>query len=157
MYGFLDIEATTLNMGVTVSFREKLSWLSLGGITVAFGPYFFMVVVLQRTPISLRSGDAAGILTAVLILTCVMTVATILVALSKVRDAQAPSDERDVRIAGRAVAFAYPVLLAGVFAALATLFFGAGQAVLINAVLAAIVVGELTRCVIEIVGYRTRG
>jgi hypothetical protein len=84
-------------------------------------------------------------------------VATIIVALSNVRDAQAPSDERDQTISRRAVAFAYPVLLAAVFLALGTLFFGANQATLINVVLGAIVLGEMTRCVAEIVGYRTRG
>jgi TRAP-type C4-dicarboxylate transport system permease large subunit len=157
MFRFVDIVRTALNMGVAMSFREKLSWVSLGGITVAYGPYFFIVLALQRTPTSLGAADAAGILTAVLVLTCLMTVATIIVAITNVRDAQAPSDERDVRIAGRAVAFAYPVLLAGVFAALATLFFGANQAMLINAILAAVVLGELTRCIFEIVGYRTRG
>ena len=82
-----------------MSFREKLSWVSLGGIAVAYGPYFFIVLALQRTPTSLGAADAAGILTAVLVLTCLMTVATIIVAITNVRDAQAPSDERDVRIA----------------------------------------------------------
>jgi hypothetical protein len=138
-------------------FREKISWLSLGGIAVAFGPYFYMLLARADVPASLWPVDAALLLIAVTVLACIMTVATIIVALSNVRDAQAPSDERDQNISRRAVAFAYPVLLAAVFLALGTLFFGANQATLINAVLGAIVLAEMTRCVAEIVGYRTRG
>ena len=140
-----------------MAFREKMSWLSLGGILLAFGPYFFSLAMLGQSPIALTAARAATFLGVMLVLVCGMVVASIAVALSNLRDAQAPSDERDRLIARRAVAIAYPVLLTAIFAALATLFFGAGQAVLINAILGAIVIGELTRCSVEIAGYRARG
>jgi hypothetical protein len=157
MSGLLDIATVGQITEVVMPFREKISWLSLGGIAVAFGPYFYMLLARADVPASLWPVDAALLLIAVTVLACIMTVATIIVALSNVRDAQAPSDERDQNISRRAVAFAYPVLLAAVFLALGTLFFGANQATLINAVLGAIVLAEMTRCVAEIVGYRTRG
>jgi hypothetical protein len=157
MFGLFDIAVGGQITEFVMPFREKISWLSLGGIAVAFGPYFYMVLVRNDVPASLWPVNAALLLGTVIVLTCVMTVATIIVALSNVRDAQAPSDERDQTISRRAVAFAYPVLLAAVFLALGTLFFGANQATLINVVLGAIVLGEMTRCVAEIVGYRTRG
>jgi hypothetical protein len=157
MAGLLDIATVGQITEVVMPFREKISWLSLGGIAVAFGPYFYMLLARADVPASLWPVDAALLLIAVTVLACIMTVATIIVALSNVRDAQAPSDERDQNISRRAVAFAYPVLVAAVFLALGTLFFGANQATLINAVLGAIVLAEMTRCVAEIVGYRTRG
>lgn len=140
-----------------MAFREKMSWLSLGGILLAFGPYFFSLAMLGQPPVALSAARAGPFIGAMLVLVTAMVVASIVVALSNLRDAQAPSDERDLLIARRAAAIAYPVLLTAVFAALATLFFGAGQAVLVNAILGAIVLGELTRCGVEIAGYRARG
>ncbi|MEG3175752.1 hypothetical protein U1872_05885 [Sphingomonas sp. RB3P16] len=140
-----------------MAFREKMSWLSLGGILLAFGPYFFSLTVLGQPPSALSAARAGPFLGVILVLVCAMIVASIAVALSNLRDAQAPSDERDRLIARRAVAISYPVLLTAIFAALATLFFGAGQAVLVNAILGAIVLGELTRCGVEVAGYRARG
>jgi|UPI00053ED856 hypothetical protein len=143
-------------MEIEMPFREKIAWLSAGGILVAFGPYFALVAMRQPTT-ALGPATAAGFLAVIATLVAVMTVASILVALTNLRDAQQPSDERDRAIARRALAFAYPVLLTALFAALATLFLGASLPVLTNAVLGAIVLGELTRCGVEILGYRARG
>ena len=140
-----------------MSFREKMSWLSLAGILVAFGPYFYMVAVIGGSPLTLLPGSATNVLAIVTTLAAIMAIASIVVALSNLRDAQAPSDERDRSIAHGATAYAYPVLLTGVFAALATLLLGYGITMVINTVLAAIVFAEITRCVAEIAGYRARG
>lgn len=140
-----------------MSFREKIAWLSLGGILVAFGPYFAAVAVLRGGPADFGPATAGMWLATVSVLVTIMIIASVMVALTNLREAQVPSDERDREISRRALAFAYPVLLTTLFGALGLLFFGVSQGMLINAVLAAIVLGEVTRCSVEIVGYRFRG
>lgn len=137
-----------------MSFREKISWLSLGGILLAFGPYFVMLVLSGSPPWGLKGMNAAWFIGAVTVLTVVMTAGAIGVAVSNLRDAQRPSDERDRMIARRAAAIAYAILVPALWLALATLFLSPSLAVLVNAILAAIVLAEVARCIAEIAGYR---
>lgn len=137
-----------------MTFREKITWLTLGGLLLAFGPYFFMLAKLGNWPWLIGPASAGLFMTVVILLTIGMTIGSILIALSNVRDAERPSDERDREIARRASSIAYAVLIPALFFALGTLIFGLGQAVLVNAVLAAIVLAELVRCALEIRGYR---
>lgn len=137
-----------------MSFREKIAWLSLGGVLIAFGPYFLSLVFLGAAPWPPSPAGAAQMMLATAVLVVVMTIGAIGVALSNVREAEQPSDERDRGIARRATAIAYPVLITAIFLALGSLFFSANPAVLINAVLAAVVLAETLRCGLEIIGYR---
>lgn len=137
-----------------MAFREKIAWLTLGGLALAFGPYFFMLAMLGNQPWLLGPASAGLFIAVVILLTIGMTIGSILIALSNVRDAERPSDERDREIARRASSIAYAVLIPTLFLALATLLLGLGQAVLVNAILGAIVIAELVRCTIEIRGYR---
>jgi hypothetical protein len=137
-----------------MSFREKISWLSLGGILLAFGPYFATLALSGVPPWALSPVGIAWFIGAVSIIAVVMTIGTIGIALTNLRDAQRPSDERDQMIARRASSIAYAVLAPALWLALATLFVSSSLAVLVNAVLAAIVLAELVRCTAEIAGYR---
>jgi len=137
-----------------MSFREKIAWLTLGGLLLAFAPYFVALALLGKEPWLLGPASAGLFLLVVIVLTIGMTIGSILVALTNVRDAERPSDERDRDIARRASSIAYAVLIPAIFLALATLLLGLGQAVLVNAVLAAVVIAELVRCTTEILGYR---
>lgn len=137
-----------------MAFREKMAWVSLMGILLAFIPYFaFLTSYDGPAPFYplYSSGLLAGI---IVLLTIVVTITAIVAALSNIRDAQAPADERDRRVACRASAVAYSVLLPCLFAALATAFFGWSLTAVANAVLAAIIVAELVRNGLEIAGYR---
>lgn len=138
-----------------MSFREKISWLSLGGILLAFGPYFAMLTLSGPPPWGLNHASAVWFIGAIIVLAAVMTVGAIGVAVSNLRDAQRPSDERDRMIARRAAAIAYAILVPALWLALATLFLSPDLVVLLNAVLAAIVMAEIVRCIAEIAGYRT--
>ena len=137
-----------------MTFREKISWLSLGGILLAFGPYFAALALSGLPPWALSPASAIWFIGAVTVIAVVMTIGTIGIALANLRDAQRPSDERDRMIARRASSIAYAVLAPALWLALATLFLSSNLAVLVNAVLAAIVLAELVRCVAEIAGYR---
>jgi O-antigen/teichoic acid export membrane protein len=137
-----------------MSFREKIAWLTLGGLLLAFGPYFGTLLLLGKQPWLLGPAGIGLFLIVVTALMIVMTIGGIAIAFTNIRDAERPSDERDRHIARRASAIAYAVLIPALFLALGTLVFGVGQTLLVNAVLAAIVIAELVRCTIEILGYR---
>lgn len=137
-----------------MAFREKISWLSFGSILLAFGPYFAVLLATGQPAWALGPTSVGYFILAVTLLTVVMLIGTIGLALTNLKDAQQPSDERDREITRRGSAFGYAVLLPALFCALGTLFFGLGQAVLVNAVLAAIVLAELVRYGTEIIGYR---
>lgn len=137
-----------------MSFRKKISWLSLGGIILAFGPYFASLILTGGPPWTLSASGAGLFLFAVIMLTIVMTIGTIGVAVSNLKEAQQPSDERDRLVSRRASAVAYAILLPAFFCALSTLLFGLGDAALVSSVLAAIVLAEIVRCSTEIIGYR---
>ena len=135
-------------------FREKIAWLSIGGILLAFGPYFAILALTGTPPWTLGPTSIGMVIAVVSVLTVVVTAGAIGVALTNLRDAQRPSDERDRTIARRASSIAYTVLIPALWLAMGTLFFGLGQTALVNAVLGAIVLAELVRCATEIAGYR---
>ncbi|HWK36495.1 hypothetical protein [Sphingomonas sp.] len=135
-------------------FREKIAWVSLAGIVAAFTPYFVLVGHYSG-PASAYAGFSVGLLIGmVVVLTILVTVASIGVALTNIRDAQAPADERDHTVARRASSIAYAVLLPALFFAMATVLLGWSAIGVINAVLAAVVLAELARNALEIVCYR---
>lgn len=137
-----------------MAFREKMAWLSLAAMLAAFGPYFVATVRFGPLPWRMGSHEVGLLVGSVVLLTLIMIVGAIALAVTSVRDAGRPTDERDRTIARRAVAIAYAVLIPALFGALATLLLGWGVAGVVNAVLAAIVLAELVRLSIEIVGYR---
>lgn len=137
-----------------MSFREKIAWVSLAGIAIAFAPYFALVAA-YRGPAAVFPIYSGGLLVAVTIMTTIIVaLGSIGAALTNVKDANAPADERDRDIARRASAAGYRVLMPLLFFALASVFLGLGTAALANAVLGAIVVAEVVRCATEVILYR---
>jgi len=137
-----------------MSFREKIAWVSLAGIAIAFAPYFALVAA-YRGPAPVFPFYSGGLLVAVTILTIVIvTAGSIGVALTNVREANAPKDERDRAIARAASASGYRILMPLLFVALVGTFLGWSAAALANAVLGAIVLAEVVRCGTEVFLYR---
>jgi hypothetical protein len=135
-------------------FREKIAWVSLAGIALAFIPYFALTESYAG-PARLYPAYSGALFIGISVLVAILvTIASIGVALTNIRDAQAPTDERDRTVARRASSIAYAVLLPALFLAMATAFFGWSTAAVVNAVLAAVVVAELVRNALEIIGYR---
>jgi small-conductance mechanosensitive channel len=140
-----------------MSFREKISWLSLGAILISFGPYFGSLIFAGGPPWTLGASATRFFIGAVTIQVVLMAVGIAGIILSNLKEAPQPSDERDKMLSRRASAIAYAILVPALFCTLAIPFFGMSNAVFINAILAAIVVAETVRYSTEIIGYRRGG
>ncbi len=138
-----------------MSFREKVAWIALIGIIGAASFYFGM---LLRYPGPASREHFIGMFVATSLLqTVVTTVATIVVTLFSVKDAGAPSDERDKRIASRAAALTYYPLLIGVILSAISIHFGNGTFGMLNTLLGVIMAAEALRFALQIAAYRRGG
>lgn len=137
-----------------MTFREKIDWLTLGVIALAFGWYAFVF------PWSL-SGAAAlaaqgGLLIVVAVaMTLVLTIASVALAIHRPRDANAPADERDRGITCRAATRAYYVLIVGATCCFAIGYWTADLAAVLNGLLASVVIAELVRLASQVGAYRS--
>lgn len=137
-----------------MTFREKIDWLTLGVIALAFGWYASVF------PWSL-SGTAAlaaqgGLLIVVAVaMTLVLTIASVALAIHRPRDANAPADERDRGIARRAATRAYYVLIVGAVCCFALGYWTGDLATVLNGLLASIVIAELVRLASQVGAYRS--
>jgi hypothetical protein len=137
-----------------MAFKEKIAWLSLLSMIVAYGVYFALAVP------HVRRGDATtlqliGLLCAVLVAQLIVViVASIAIAVHAGREARAPADERDRAIARRGAAVAYYVLMVGMILVGCVMPFRDKGWVLINAALFMLLVAEVTRYGTIVVSYR---
>lgn len=135
-------------------FREKTAWLSLVGIIIAFGWYFGSLALYFGPPDELPGYSLSLLIPTIIILIIVSVVAAIALALHRPSDANAPQDERDRNVARRAASIAYSVLVPAVIVAISLAAHGLSTTIVINAVIGAIVLSEIVRCALEILGYR---
>ena len=137
-----------------MAFKEKIAWLSLVAMVVAYGIYFALAVPL------VRRGDATTLqlillLGGVLVVQAlVVIVASIALAVQSGREANAPADERDRAIARRGAAAAYYVLMVGMVVVGCVMPFNNKGWVLINAALLMLVTAEITRYGLIVASYR---
>ena len=136
-----------------MTFREKIDWLTLGVVALAFGWYAAVFPWgLTGTPALAAQG---GLLSVVAIaITAVLTLAAIALAIHRPRDANAPADERDRSITRRAATRAYYVLIVGAVCCFALGYWTADLATVLNGLLASIVVAELVRLAGQVGAYR---
>jgi hypothetical protein len=139
-----------------MSFREKSAWISFVVIALVFGVYFARI--LRVLPRALGGGGDSihffFVLGAALILFEVGL--HLAIKIQSPQEARTPKDERDRLIDMKATRLAFPVLLVGTFAAIFTLHLAVSRGVIINVMLAAVVVAQLTRFGAQIV-YHRRG
>mgnify|MGYP001618962471 CR=1 FL=1 len=137
-----------------MTFREKIDWLTLAVIALAFGWYAIVFPWgLTGTPALAVQG---GMLIVVAIaMTLVLTVASVALAIHRPRDANAPADERDRDITRRATSRAYYVLIVGAICCFALGYWTGDLATVLNGLLASIVVAELVRLASQVSAYRT--
>jgi uncharacterized membrane protein (DUF485 family) len=146
-------------------FREKSAWIQLI-CTVAVWGYYFSTVTLALAAgqsvhfVSLFVGCVIGLVVLQIVL-------SIVAALFALRDAKAPSDERENLIALKAVRIAFIVLNIGIIVLavagpllarpLLPNIADAGMIVMVNGILLAMVVAEVARCSSQIVYFRLGG
>jgi hypothetical protein len=137
-----------------MTFQEKSLWVTLAGLLVAFGAYFWLAwaSILPRPVATDLLPQQAGLFMATTVLMVLIVVAGhVAIALW---DRRTEPDERDRRIALRGSRWGGLVLACGVFLALCTALFTEGNAVMAHVLLGAWVLAQGTEIVAQLVLYR---
>jgi hypothetical protein len=137
-----------------MAYREKMAWLALAAMALAYGPLF---VLLGREnaagwPALIRFLILFGAASAVRV--AIEIGGRIFFHIRLGAEARLPADERDRAIAARSSSFAYIVLLVGMIVVGMVMPFSAQGVAIVTAALLAIVAAELIRCLAIVLGYR---
>ena len=137
-----------------MAYREKMAWLTLGTMLVAYTVYFGLVGPAagfgrDRLLDFLWSFGAVASAHAV-----AMIVGTIAIAATTPKEGRSLPDERDRAIARRSSTTGYYVLLVGMLFVGMVMPFSEPPWRIVNAALLAIVIAELVRDLIILLGYR---
>ncbi|TPG39188.1 hypothetical protein EAH79_15500 [Sphingomonas koreensis] len=140
-----------------MAFREKLAWVTLVSMLIAYSIYFALLFA------SFDPGEPAGPRTVhglvlfgsvTIVQAIVVAVASAILAIRARREAQAKPDERDRAIARRGASAAYFVLMVGMILVGVVMPFSDARWKIINAALLALVIAEATRYILVILSYR---
>ena len=133
-----------------MAWREKLAWINLVAMLIAYGVYFTLISTSVHSPMSML-----GLFAAVTVVQVVaVIVATIVLAALSRQEARAKADERDRAIARRGASGAYFVLIIGMLTVGVVLPFSNVGRPITNAALLALVIAEVVRHIIIVVSYR---
>jgi hypothetical protein len=149
----------------SMPFREKSAWIQLVSAVAVWGYYFWTVALALAAGQSVHFvGLFVGCVIGLVVLQIVLSIFAALFAL---RDAEAPSDEREKLIALKAARIAFVVLNIGIITlAVAGPLFArpllpgvadAGMIVMVNGILLAMVIAEIVRGASQIVYFRLGG
>jgi uncharacterized membrane protein len=139
-----------------MSFRETNAWIALASIGVVFGLYFARVGAALRTG-SANPGDFLNQYIGSVVLLVILEIALGVMAAIATRTSpasQAMRDERERIIELKANRCAFPVVQIGVVITAAAISLGAPAFVTANALVLALVVGEVVRLGGQIVYFR---
>jgi hypothetical protein len=137
-----------------MSFREKIHWVALFGLIVAFGWYF---LAYPWTIANTQQGvwTAVGMLIPVTIIFLVPMIAgTVFFAIRTPKEANLKEDEREKTIHLRGTHMAYYPLVLGVWANIFFLINGIGFGYSVNILMATLVVSEVIRVGSQLYFYR---
>ncbi|HYG29583.1 MAG TPA: hypothetical protein VD887_05140 [Allosphingosinicella sp.] len=137
-----------------MAFREKIAWLTLATMLVAYGIYFGFVGPAagfgERRLLDIVW--SFGIVAAAHAV--VVTVGAIIIAVTATKDAQARADERDRAIARRGATIGYYVLIVGMIVVGVVMPFSEPAWRIVNAALLAIVLAETVNNAVVLLSYR---
>jgi hypothetical protein len=136
-----------------MTFHEKSALTMTILLVVAFGWYFSLVLGVVAGSPGREVGYTALMLVAVAILTIAAAVSHVILALLSRSDANA-YDERDRSVALRSERVAGYVLAVGVWAGIALAMLQADRFWIAQALIAALVVAEVTDGIVKLVLYR---
>lgn len=136
-----------------MTFREKIDWLTIMVITLAFG-WYALVYPWSLSGVSALAAQGGLLLVVAVAMTLVLTIAAIALAIHRPRDANARADERDRDITRGAATRAYYVLIVGAACCFAVGYWTADPAAVLNGLLASVVVAELVRLANQVAAYR---
>lgn len=135
-------------------FREKIAWLTLISMAIAYGVYFTILGthLAAGLPHLLQIVWWFGSVTAVQLV--VVIVGSIALAITARRDARTRADERDKAVARRGATIAYYVLMVEMILVGVVMPFTEPAWKIINAALIALVAAEAVRLITVILSYR---
>jgi len=136
-----------------MAFREKIDWLTMVVIALAFG-WYALAFPWGLRGIPALAAQGGMLLVVIVAMTLVLTVGAILLALHRPRDANAAADERDRETTRRASTRAYYVLIIGAGCCFALGYWTGDLAAVLNGLLGSIVVAELVRLASQLHLYR---
>lgn len=139
---------------MSMSFQEKSLWVSLAGLVLAFGGYFYSayMTALPTLPAKDVLPQHAGLFMAATVLLVVILVAGhVVIALL---DRRTETDERDRSIELRGGRYGSFVLATGVFFALCAAVLTEGNAVMAHVLLGFWVLAQGVEIVSQLVMYR---
>jgi hypothetical protein len=137
-----------------MSYREKIAWLSLIAMTIAYGPYFTLVVTGPVSWEPLPRLHPLGLFALASVLRMlILGVGFLYLRLSPGVE-RPPVDERDRTIEHRSIGAAYYVLLAGMIAVGCFMPFSSTGWTIVNAAILWIVAAEVVRYSLIMASYR---
>lgn len=135
-----------------MSFREKSAWIFLVSILLVSGFYFLHVPwTLDPAP---NPPLVRGLFYCVIALAVIEVAGHLVVAARAPEEARAPKDERERLIDLKATRLAHYVYVAGSLLAVSSIHLGANAIAIGYGVLLALVVAELVKNALRIVGHR---
>lgn len=137
-----------------MSFREKMHWVTLVTMILAFG-WYFLAYPWRMAAEPAGVWTTAGMLVPVTIgIIVMMTIASAWMAIRAPDEAHMKEDERDRSIHLMGTHYAYYPLVVGIWANIFALFWNIGQAAQLNLLLATVVCAELVRIGTQLYLYR---
>jgi hypothetical protein len=135
-------------------FQEKSLWISLVGLMLAFGGYFWSAyATLLPVPRAADvTSDQAGLFIAATVILVVVLVAGNLVV--TLMDRRTDTDERDRWIQLKGGQYGSYVLATGVFLSLCTALFTQGNAIMAHMLLGFWVLAQVVETAAQILSYR---
>jgi len=147
----------SLTWSWSVAFKEKLAWVTLVSMLIAYSIYFALLALYvdPGPPAGPRPMQMLMLFGGVTIVQAiVVAVVSAVLGIRARREAQAKPDERDRAIARRGASVAYFVLMVGMILVGVVMPFGEPQWKIVNAALLALVLAEAVRYTLVIVSYR---
>jgi hypothetical protein len=138
-----------------MSYREKIAWLSLIAMAVAYGPYFMFVARGPAPWEPLPHLHPLGLFALVSILRVLILGAGFLyLRLGFPREERPPLDERDRAIEHRSLSAAYYVLIVGMILVGCIMPFSSTGWTIVNAAILWMVAAEVVHYSIVVASYR---
>jgi hypothetical protein len=136
-------------------YREKIAWLSLTAMAIAYIPYFTIIHAGYLPPRPMPDLHQIGFLGAVSVARVLMLgIGYLVIRHGSQQEARIPPDERDRAIESRSMGAAYYVLMAGMILVGCFMPFSATGWAIVNATVFMIVIAEVVRYALVVFDYR---
>lgn len=140
-----------------MSYREKIAWLSLLAMAVAYGPYFKLVPSSPSSWEPLPHLHPLGLFAlASIVRMLILGAGYLYLWLCTPREERPPLDERDRAIEHRSIGAAYYVLIAGMILVGCFMPFSSTGWTIVNAAIFWIVAAEVVHYGVVVASYRVQ-